>query len=27
MQELKREVRDLRKTMDIIISEDKKIAK
>jgi len=27
MQELKRQVRDLRKTMDIIISEDKKIAK
>lgn len=27
MQELKRQVRDLRKTMDIIISEDKEIAK
>lgn len=27
MQELKRQVRDLKKTMDIIISEDKKIAK
>lgn len=27
MQELKRQVRDIRKTMDIIISEDKKIAK
>ena len=27
MQDLKRQVRDLRKTMDIIISEDKKIAK
>lgn len=27
MQELKRQVRDIRKTMDVIISEDKKIAK
>jgi hypothetical protein len=27
MQELKRQVRDLRKTMDIIVSEDKKIVK